>query len=91
MTLQLTVQDDAWLKCDLGLSTRLATDNVNVDGVDGGEFVWTSTVSELKTEEEEVIEVLADACVRHYAMSDQLLSRFEDESFEGRTLAVEVT
>jgi serine/threonine-protein kinase len=91
MTFRLSAQEDASSRSDISLSTFLSTNATIRQEFDGGECLWTSTLDDLKVEDQAVLEALAEACVRHYAMADEHLSRFEDPSFEDDAITVEVS
>ena len=89
LILRLSVLEEVSSQCDIALGTFLSSEEYTVQEFDEGEFLWSSTLDELKLEDEEIVSVLAEAFVRHYAVADQQLVRFEDVSFELQTIAVE--
>ena len=91
MILRLSVLGEVPYNCDVVLGAFLSSEENSAYKFDEGEFLWSSTLDDLKLEEEDIVSVLGDAFVRHYAMADQQLPRFEDASLQLNMMAVEVS
>ena len=92
LVLRLSILEESPSQCEVALGTYLLRKGDTVCEFDEGtfEFLWNSTLNEFELDEEQLIEVMAEAFLRHYANADQQLARFEDPSFEPRKMSVEV-
>ena len=79
LMLRLSVPDVVHLQCDVTMTACLSRGTECMEGFQDEECLWSTTLDDLKLEGQELVQVLGDAFIRHYAVADEQLSGFEEQ------------